>query len=162
MFGGLAAALTTAYLLSRIAPSWLMVISLTAFCVGSILLATAPVDQIYWAQTFVAALVTPWGMDMSFPAATIFLSNALPRKHQGAAASLVNTVVNYSISIALGMAGTIEVHVNGGGTTPEQLLKGYRSALYFGIGLSGLGILVAAAFVLSERVKGASVEDSEA
>lgn len=153
MAGGLAAALTTAYLLSRIVPSWLMVISMTAFCVGSILLATAPVDQIYWAQTFVAALVTPWGMDMSFPAATILLSNALPRKHQGAAASLVNTVVNYSISIALGMAGTIEVHVNGGGKTPAELLSGYRGALYFGIGLSGLGILIACAFVLHGKVR---------
>lgn len=152
-FAGLAASMATAYLLSRISPAWLMLISLVAFTVGTILIGTCPVDQTYWAQTFVSTIVMPWGMDMSFPAATILLSNALPRKHQGAAASLVNTVVNYSISIALGMAGTIEGHVNHGGNTPEDLLLGYRGAWYFGMGLGGLGIFVALSFVLHTKVK---------
>jgi hypothetical protein len=46
-------------------------------------------------------------MDLSFPCGTIILSNAMPREHQGIAASLINTVVNYSISLSLGIAGTI-------------------------------------------------------
>jgi hypothetical protein len=50
-------------------------------------------------------------MDMSFPAATVILSNAMPKEHQGLAASLVNTMVNYSISIGLGIAGTVEANV---------------------------------------------------
>ena len=50
--------------------------------------------------------------DMSFPAATLLLSNAMPREHQGVSASLVATIINYSISLALGLAGTVEVHVN--------------------------------------------------
>jgi hypothetical protein len=49
---------------------------------------------------------------MSFPAATLLLSNAMPREHQGVSASLVATIINYSISLALGLAGTVEVHVN--------------------------------------------------
>lgn len=58
---------------------------------------------------------------MSFPAATLLLSNAMPREHQGVAASLVATVVNYSISLALGFAGTVEVHVPYG----KDMLRGY-------------------------------------
>lgn len=84
---------------------------------------------------------------MSFPAATLLLSNALPKEHQGIAASLVNTVVNYSISIALGIAGTIESQVNDNGS---NVLKGYRGAFDFGVGIAGAGIVVAFFFVLHE------------
>lgn len=181
-----------------------MIIALCAFMTGSILIATLPVHQIYWAQIFVTTLVTPFGMDMSFPAATLVVSDSVEKSKQGVAASLVNTIVsgfsvfmiillpskqspsnktspypltkpstttlslshitaaktssiannqfpsqvNYSISLGLGFAGTVEVHVNRGGRTPPDLLHGYRCALYLAIGLAGLGILLAIFFLL--------------
>jgi MFS family permease len=142
---GFCAAITTGFLISRIRTCYIMAAAMTAFCVGTILTATTPVDQIYWGQIFVAIIVMPWGMDMSFPAATIILSDNIPKGQQGIAASLVNTVVNYSISIGLGIAGTVESSVNGGGT---DILKGYRSAWYTGIGLSGVGVLIAILFTI--------------
>jgi hypothetical protein len=45
-------------------------------------------------------------MDMSFPARTLIMSDAVEKKYQRMAASLVNTVVNYSISIGVGITGT--------------------------------------------------------
>ena len=80
---------------------------------------------------------------MSFPAATLLLSNLMAKEHQGVAGSLVNTVVNYSISIALGISGTIVAHVD---PTGDNLLKGFRSAWYLGIGLAGSGAVCAALF----------------
>ena len=145
---GLCAAITTGFLLSRLHPGVIMAIALTAFCVGNILIATAPTSQSYWIQTFLSMIVTPWGMDMSFPAATLILSNSMPKEHQGTAASLVNTVVNYSISIGLGIAGTVEVHVN---HDNQNMLKGYRGAWYSGIGLSGLGVVLATFFIFGTR-----------
>ncbi|KOG96848.1 Amf1p DI49_5190 [Saccharomyces eubayanus] len=147
---GFCAAITTGFLLSHTPASTVMLFAMTAFTVGIILISTAPVNQTYWAQTFVSIIVMPWGMDMSFPAATIMLSNSMPHEHQGLAASLVNTVVNYSISIGLGVAGTIESQVNDGGS---NALKGYRCSWYLGIGLSGLGIFVAAVYASSTFVK---------
>lgn len=144
---GCAAALTTGYIMSRLRTSYVMAIAMLGFCIGNILLATAPVNQTYWANFFVATVVTPWGMDMSFPAATIILSNFVPKEHQGIAASLIVTIVNYSISIGLGIAGTVESNVNERG---QELLRGYRGALYAGIGLSGMAILLSLVFVLSE------------
>lgn len=134
---------------------------------------------------------------MSFPAATLVVSDSVEKSKQGVAASLVNTIVsgfsvfmiilqrskqppsnknspspltkppshitavktpiannhfpsqvNYSISLGLGFAGTVEVHVNRGGRTPKDLLHGYRCALYLAIGLAGLGILLAIFFLL--------------
>ncbi|KIW88607.1 uncharacterized protein Z519_10653 [Cladophialophora bantiana CBS 173.52] len=150
---GCMAAITTGLLIAKIQPGWIMLISISAFLTGMVLLATMPVHQTYWAQTFVAAVITPWGMDMSFPSGNIVLSDHMPPEHQGLAASLINTVINYSISIGLGMAGTVEVHVNSGG---RNQLQGYRGAWYLAIGFDGLGILCAICLILSwrARVKG--------
>ena len=92
-------------------------------------------------------------MDMSFPAATILLSDRMGKEYQGLAASLVNTFVNYSISIGLGFAALVETRVNDGGTSPSELLKGFRGALYMGIGLSSLGVFVAFVFGCTHVLK---------
>jgi MFS family permease len=156
---GFCAAIVTGLVLGRIPGSSIMLIALLSFTTGLILLVTAPVGQTYWAQTFVSTIIMPWGMcvypcppilkptdryrDMSFPAATLLLSNLMAKEHQGVAGSLVNTVVNYSISIALGIAGTVEAHSNSDG---NNLLEGYRSVWYLGIGLSGSGAICAVIF----------------
>jgi MFS family permease len=145
---GFLAAITTGHLIDRIGPSRVMLIAMLAFLIGNIIFATAPSTQTYWAQTFVCTLVIPWGMDASFPAATLILSNKVKKEHQGMGASLVNTVVNYSISIGVGIAGTVEIHVADGNE-----LKGYRGALYMAIGLSGCGVLTSLVFLTKGVVK---------
>lgn len=142
---GFAASMLTGYLMGKIKPHWIMFSSMCAFFIGSLLLVTAPVAQNYWYNTFSSILLMPFGMDMSNPAAIILLSNSVSKEHQGIAASLVVTVVNYSISLALGIGGTIEVNLNNGG---KDILAGYRGAQFFGLGLGVLGIVLAAAFLL--------------
>lgn len=124
-----------------------MVMAMAAFTTGNILMATAPVGQTYWAQSFVTMLIIPFGMDMSFPAGSLILSNAVPREHQGIGMSLVNTIVNYSVSLALGIAGTVEKEVTNGEMGQASLLKGFRSAYYLSIGLSGTGLLLSGVFI---------------
>lgn len=144
---GLIAAVVTGKLLGMLRPAWIMVIAMTMFLAGNLLVATVPPHQTYWAQIFVTSLVAPWGMDMSFPAATVYLSNSVEKERQGVAASLVNTIVNYSISLGLGFAGTVEGHVNHGGLTPSDILRGYRGALYVGTGLCSVGLALSIVFV---------------
>lgn len=93
-------------------------------------------------------------------AATIILSDYVPKQHQGIAASLVATVVNYSISIGLGIAGTVESNVNDEG---QDVLEGYRGALYAAIGLSGLAVSLSLLFVVSEgrEMSKASAKDAQ-
>ena len=59
---GICAAIATAYGLRRLGPGLIMLCALTCFTLGLVLVATAPVEQTYWAQTFVAIVFTPWGM----------------------------------------------------------------------------------------------------
>jgi hypothetical protein len=69
------------------------------------------------------------------------------------AASLVNTVVNYSISIGVGIAGTVDVHVNNDGRMEKDELSGYRGALYMAVGMSGLGVLTSLLFLWKMHVR---------
>ncbi|WPG99984.1 drug resistance protein [Acrodontium crateriforme] len=147
VFAGIVAAVATGFLLSHVRAAWLMVIAMCCFLTGNLLVATVPVHQVYWAQFFVCMIMAPFGMDMSFPAATVYLSNSIEKERQGVAASLVNTIVNYSISLGLGFAGTVEVHINNGGKTPSDILKGFRGALYMGTGLASLGVVLSLIFV---------------
>lgn len=150
--GGLAAIITGKLLGPfKVAPPIVMTIALLAFLIGVTLTAFAPVHQIYWGQIFVATIVMPFGMDMSFPAATLILSNAVKKEHQGIGASLVNTVVNYGIALGVGFAGTVEVHVHGEGMTRTEVIRGYRGALYMGMGLSGLGLVICLIFLAKGR-----------
>ena len=87
-------------------------------------------------------------MDISFPASTLMLSDVFPRNYQGIAASLVTTVVNYSISIGLGIAGTVESRVN---ATGENVEGGFRAAMWSGVGLAGLGLCIALASAFSRH-----------
>lgn len=152
---GLIAAGATGFMLTHTPVSLTMLIAMVAFFVGQVIAGTQPVHQIYWAQMFVSILIMPFGMDMSFPAGTVILSNHMPREHQGLAASLVNTMVNYSISIALGIAGTVETAVNNKGPTqtPEDVLWGIRCAGYTGIALAGCGVLLGAIYFAKTMVR---------
>lgn len=139
---GFVASIVTGLLISKIPVPYIMILALLAYCITPILSATMPVDQTYWSSTFISSILIPFGMDMSFPAATIILSSSVPKEHQGIAASLVLTVTNYSISLGLGIAGTVAVEIDKGG---KDLLKQFRGAFYSSIGLAVLGLVIAIA-----------------
>lgn len=151
---GLVAAGLTYVLLPRVPSSTVMLGAMVAFCAGSVIMGTRPVGQIYWAQKFVSILIQPFGMDMSFPAACLILSNSLPRSKQGIAGSLVSTVVNYSIAIGLGFAGTVEYYQTRNRVHDfATQVHGFRSAFYMGIALAGIGVVVSLHFVYNQVVR---------
>jgi predicted MFS family arabinose efflux permease len=145
---GVLFALSTNFLIKKLHVSRVMLLSMIFFLAGILLLAFAPADQSYWLQTFCSVIITPGGMNLSFPAATILLSNSMPREYQGKAASLVSTVLNYSIASGLGFAGSIQRRVNADG---PHILEGYRCAWYLGIGFNVLGLLISTYFIWSLR-----------
>ena len=90
-------------------------------------------------------------MDISFPASALTLSDMVPKDVQGVAASLVNTVVNYSISIGLGIAATAErQRIMSGGTQ----LEGIRAALYTGVALAVAAFVVGFGFAMTMQING--------
>lgn len=157
---GLAASLLAGFLLSKkVKPYIVLLMSMWAFFAGSLLWALAPVGQTYWLNSFIGVLIIPFGMDMSNPAASILLSNSMAKEHQGTAASLVVTTVNYSISLALGIAGSVELAAR---RQRDDVLAGYRGAQHLGLGLGGLGLVLAAVFALRSRMKSSRVTEAVA
>ncbi|CCF55720.1 hypothetical protein KAFR_0A02840 [Kazachstania africana CBS 2517] len=148
IFGVLASAFVGISIKKITAPV-ILLFSMVLFCVGTTLLSVAPVDQSYFKLTLAGMAILGVGLDTSFPAATIILSDGLPMEYQGMAGSLALTMVNYSMSLCLGMGNTVERQINKDG---QDVLKGYRSAEYLGIGLSGLGLLLACILVIDKLV----------
>ncbi len=150
---GVVAAIGGAILLMKVPSAVVMFLAMMAFFIGIVIMGTRPVGQIYWAQKFVSLLIQPIGMDMSFPAACILLSSSLPRHQQGIAGSLVSTFVNYSISIGLGFAGTVEYYTT---KNKEPNLStsifGMRNAFRMGMGLAGVGVVLSSIFMLLQII----------
>ncbi|ODQ77023.1 hypothetical protein BABINDRAFT_10556 [Babjeviella inositovora NRRL Y-12698] len=138
---GILAAFTVSYSISRINPSILIFISNMSFFASSLLLALTPVNQTYWILLFILMIPLSFAMDMSFPSSSLILSNYLPRHHQGTAGSLVSTVTNYAMGLALGVAGTAEVYTATGDNAYDRMLSGYRGAMWTGVGIAGLGVV---------------------
>lgn len=153
MFGifGVVASVCVGISIKKVSAAVLLFLSMLAFTVGCIMLSVTPVDQTYFRINLGTMIILSFGMDMSFPAAAIILSDGLPIEFQGMAGSLANTMVNYSMSLCLGMGTTVEKQINNLG---NEVLKGYRSAEYLGIGLAGLGSFIMAIYVMEKFWKG--------
>ncbi|KAK2770847.1 yor378w-like protein [Colletotrichum kahawae] len=76
----LAVTFLLAYLTPGVEVYWAFLVSLIGFPLASVLVATVPLDQTYWANMFVSTLLVPLGMVMAGPLATILLSNGLPEE----------------------------------------------------------------------------------
>lgn len=110
-----------------------------AAVVATIILATMPAQQTYWAQCFPSFIIMGFSPDFIFTATQIITSNSVPRKHQGIAGSLMGTIQMYGLSTGLGFAGTVERYTNDGG---RDQLGGIRHALYLTIGMAGASALI--------------------
>ncbi|KAK6464659.1 major facilitator superfamily domain-containing protein [Scheffersomyces coipomensis] len=141
---GILASMIVSIIISRIRPSLIISFASICFMVGCAMLSIMPIHQSYFGIAMGQMFILCWAMDMSFPAASIILSDYLPIKHQGMAGSLVTTVINYSVSLYLGFSNTVQIEVlNKNG---NDVIDSYRKAIYFGIGVAGLGVL--SSFVL--------------
>lgn len=136
-----------AWLIPRLAAQYIMAIGIVTIIAANLLLATMPVQQTYWAQLFPAFVLSSFSPDFVYIAAQIIASNSVGRRHQGVAGSLIGTLNLYGNSLGLGFAGTIESQIAKGGHEPRQLVDGYRAALYFGMALATVGLVLDFAFV---------------
>lgn len=142
--GGGIAAITSAYLIRHVAAQYILAIGATAMATASIILATMPEQQIYWKGLFPAIAIVAFCPDFIFTASQIIASNSVARKEQGIAGSLIGTLLTYGISTGLGFGATVEVHTNRGGADP---VRGYRGALYLGIGFAVISAVLSLLFV---------------
>ncbi|KAI3394026.1 hypothetical protein diail_3290 [Diaporthe ilicicola] len=142
--GSVAAVFVAAWLIPRLAAQYIIALGVVFVLLSNLLLATMPVQQTYWAQTFPAIVLGSMCPDLVYVAAQVIASNSVSRKQQGIAGSLIGTLNLYGNSLGLGFAGTIETQLLK--QTGDQA-RGYRAVLYFGVGLAVAGLVLNFIFV---------------
>ena len=108
-----------------------------------------PAQQSYWLAVFPATIIQSFCPDFIFTAAAIIASNSVKRSEQGVAASLIGTLQLYATSTGLGFAGIVEVHTSDHGINS---VKGYRSALYLGIGMAAMALAISTFWVRMPKI----------
>ncbi|KFY43543.1 hypothetical protein V495_03903 [Pseudogymnoascus sp. VKM F-4514 (FW-929)] len=156
--GGVVAAITAALLIPRISAQYILAIGATAVLVSNLLVATMPAQQIYWQTEFWAVAIVAFSPDFIFTAAQIVASNSVSKDKQGIAGSLIGTLMTYGMSTGLGFGGTVEVYTNSGGT---DLLRGYRGALYLGVGFGAISLILSLLFVRINKDEREGWDDRE-
>lgn len=156
--GGLFATASVGIFIPKVPAQYIFGVSMFSFFVGNLLMSFAIYSEVYWAFIFPACLLVVGGPDLSFASSGILISNAVLPEEQGVAGSFVSTVVQYSISVGLGIAATVESHVNKGGS---DIVLGYRGALWLGIGFAAIAFFVVVLFVRDHRFDGTIDAETE-
>ncbi|KAI5953627.1 ATR1 [Candida jiufengensis] len=143
---GIIASLLVSFVISHTKPSFIISFSSLCFMIGCIMLSVTPIEQSFYRMTMGQMFILSGAMDMSFPSATIILMDVLEEK--GMAGSLVSTIVNYSVSLFLGMSTCVEIETF---KHNQNLLLSYRAALYFATGIAGLGFICSLIFIFVQR-----------
>ncbi|KAH9890210.1 major facilitator superfamily MFS-1 [Xylariomycetidae sp. FL2044] len=130
------------FMIHHIGSSIILCGSLLAVAGGAVLIATMPIAQTYWAQLFASVLVMSWGMETSLPAATLFLSNAIEKRHETVIANLISAVFHFSMAVGIGVSAIVESIVSHGDMAANNKLLGFRTALYTAAGFGGLGLFI--------------------
>lgn len=117
---------------------WVFGISIVAFAVGPLFFAVQPVHLTYFAMGLPAIIISTFGPDLSFAAASVFLTSNVPRALQASAGSLLLTVMYLGGAIFVGIGGIIETSLRGKGE-----LDALRAIFWFNMAVDLLALLVA-------------------
>ncbi|KAJ5491659.1 MFS-type transporter [Penicillium diatomitis] len=148
VIGGFFATASVGIFIPKVPAQYIFGVSMFSFLIGNLLMSFANYSPVYWAFIFPACLFVVGGPDLSFASSGILISNAVLPEEQGVAGSFISTVVQYSISIGLGIAATVEAHTNSGG---KDVVHGYRGALWLGICFAAVAFFIVVLFVRDTR-----------
>jgi MFS family permease len=151
VIGGLFATASVGIFIPKVPAQYIFGVSMFSFFIGNLLMSFANYSTVYWAFIFPACLLVVGGPDLSFASSGILISNTVLPEEQGVAGSFISTVVQYSIAIGLGIAATVEAHVNKGGS---DIVLGYRGAYWLGMGFAAVAFFVVVLFVRDHRFDG--------
>jgi MFS family permease len=154
---GLVTALLATFLasrscLTRIGLFWIILLAMLAFLASSILWATAPAAQAFYGNTLFGVLTGLAGMVLADPA-IVLMDDSVPPEQQTVAGNLVAMLCHCSIAAAIALGATVEDAVSRPDKGQEQL-TGIRAAQYLSVGLAGLAVLLATAFLLLQWSRG--------
>jgi MFS family permease len=158
---GILVNIAMAFLLHRIAGQTILIVSFLAFVGASILWSFVGVHTLYWALPFPALCIVVIGADAAYNVCNLHVLSTVDHTLQSTAGGVFNTFLQLSTAVGLAISSSVV-----SATCPDQLnaskhelVVGYRSAFYFAIGVSGLGLLLC--FFLRLGKQGAKVNEEQ-
>ncbi|GAB0138295.1 hypothetical protein EsDP_00006532 [Epichloe bromicola] len=163
--GGMVLAIAGGLVLHIIPNKVLMIISSLGFVLSVLLFALIPdpatsgrsTGFVYWAYVFPAMICGTIGVDITFNVTNIFITTAMPRRHQAAAGGLINSLLYLGIAFWLGIAdlavsATVQSRGGGGGGGGRDNVDDDHQRYQIGF-WTGLGLAIASlALVLTVKM----------
>ncbi|OAA72430.1 Major facilitator superfamily transporter [Cordyceps fumosorosea ARSEF 2679] len=149
---GVAAVWVVSRTLHVVPGHWILATSMVFFGIGNVFFLPQKPSTSYWALSMPAVALASLGPDLSFAAATIFITSSVPRSYQGSAGSLLVTVQNLTLAMTTSVSDSIGIKVD---QLPsgEIGLEGMRAIWWFGLALSLIAALIAASMVRIPRAE---------
>ncbi|KAK4540590.1 hypothetical protein LTR36_009120 [Oleoguttula mirabilis] len=146
LFMGVLATWIVSRLIHIVPGHHIYIASMLAFALGPAFFLPQKPTTIYWALSMPGIGLATFGPDLSFAAASIFITSNVPRSYQGAAGSLLVTIQNLSSAIMTSIADSIgaKVDLEADG---EIGLEGLRAAWWFALAASLVGAAITAVWV---------------
>ncbi|KAL7896437.1 MFS general substrate transporter [Trichoderma sp. SZMC 28014] len=120
---------------------WIFATSMVCFGLGPVFFLPQNPNTSYWALSMPGVALATFGPDLSFAAASIFITSSVPRSYQGAAGSLLVTAQNLTMAIITSVADSIGIKVD---QLPsgEVGLEGIRAIWWFGFASAMVAALI--------------------
>ncbi|KAF2719403.1 MFS general substrate transporter [Polychaeton citri CBS 116435] len=143
---GVAATFIVSRLMHKIPGHYIFLTSMFAFALGPAFFLPQTANTSYWALSMPGVALATFGPDLSFAAASIFITSNVARSYQGSAGSLLVTVQNLSAAIMTSVGDSIASKV-GKSEDGNISLEGLKAAWWFALGASLAGGAVTAIWV---------------
>ena len=144
------------YIVSRtlhlIPRHWILIAGMVANTMGPVFFIPQTPNTTYWALSMPGIALVTFGPDLTFAAASIFITSIVPRSFQGSAGSLLVTIQNLSAAIVTAIGDTIGKEVTEAGGDGYSLdLDALRAIWWFSLAISLASAAVCAGFVRIPR-----------
>ena len=143
---GVLATFIVSRLLHRVPGHYIYIAAMLAYALGPAFFLAQKPDTTYWALSMPGIALATFGPDLSFAAASIFITSNVERSYQGSAGSLLVTIQNLSSAIMTSLADAIGAKVD---LQPdgEIGLQGLRAAWWLALAAQLLGAIITAVAV---------------
>ncbi|TKA25715.1 hypothetical protein B0A50_05810 [Salinomyces thailandicus] len=138
---GVVATFVVSRLLHIVPGHYIYFASMLAFALGPAFFLPQTANTTYWALSMPGIALATFGPDLSFAAASIFITSNVARSYQGSAGSLLVTVQNLSSAIMTSVADAVAAQVDTG-ADGEIGLKGLKAAWWLALGASLAGAVI--------------------
>lgn len=114
---------------------------MVAFAMGPVFFLPQTPNTIYWALSFPGIALVTFGPDLSFAAASIYITSNVRRSYQGSAGSLLVTMQNLSSAVMTAVADAIGTKIDKG-PSGEIGLYGLRTIWWWALAAEVVAALI--------------------